>query len=308
MTPIQQPKKRGASRKFFLRGLGILLPTVLTIWILAAVYSFVDQKIADPINRGVKEVFIRTTPLPVVTDEEIQEYEQTLDSEQRAEMRSARDSRHWLEIRARRRELDRAWRRVSIGNWAVLDLFGLLVAIVLIYMVGLVLGSYLGHAVYRRGEELLKRVPLFRQVYPYVKQVTDFLVGDGEQKLQFNRVVAVQYPRKGLWSIGLVTGDTLRAVQQKADLECMTIFIPSSPTPFTGYVITAPVEDTVELPISIDDALRFTVSGGVIVPESQVITRGGPSPASTLVEEAAQSQNGPDDTYSESSAGGPNKN
>lgn len=290
MNPKNSAHNRGASRKFFLRGLGILLPTVLTIWILAAVYSFVDQKIAMPINAGVKEVVLRTTPLPTADPEDVAEFRENLTSDQRAARRSARDPERWVERQVRRQELVRAWNRVSIGNWAVLDLIGLLIAIILIYAVGLVLGSYLGHAMYRRGEVLLKRVPLFREVYPHVKQVTDFLVGDGEQKMEFNRVVAVEYPRKGIWSIGLVTGDTLRRIQHSADRECMTVFIPSSPTPFTGYTITVPVEDTIELPITIDDALRFTVSGGVIVPESQVIVRGGPSPAATLVEEAVRSR------------------
>ncbi|MEX2672685.1 MAG: DUF502 domain-containing protein [Phycisphaeraceae bacterium] len=293
MNPRQQPQNRGSSRKFFLRGLGILLPTVLTIWILTAVYSFVDQKIAMPINAGVKEVILRGTNLPVVSEEAIYEFDESLTSDQRSAKRAASNQTQWLELQTRRQELNRAWSRISIGNWAVLDVFGLLVAVVLIYMVGLVLGSYIGHAVYRRGEELLKRVPFFRHVYPYVKQVTDFLVGDGDQKLEFNRVVAVQYPRKGLWSIGLVTGDTLKEIQTGAKTECMTVFIPSSPTPFTGYVITVPVEDTIELPITIDDALRFTVSGGVIVPDGQVIQRGGPSPAATLAEEAAHGRQEP---------------
>jgi len=103
-------------------------------------------------------------------------------------------------------------------------------------------------------------------VYPYVKQVTDFLVGDTTGQIQFNRVVAVQYPRKGLWSVGLVTGDTMGRIEARAERKCITVFMPSSPTPFTGYVITVPVEDTIELAISIDEALRFTVSGGVILP------------------------------------------
>jgi len=283
MNPKQRPHGRLNFRQFFFRGLGILLPTVLTIWILVAVYNFVDQKIAEPINTGVQELILRTTPWPRATVEEMAETRVALTPEQRSTYRS--NGEPWLEMQTRRRALMQAWNRVRIGNWAVLDVFGLLVAVVLIYTVGVLLGSYLGHAMYRRGEDLLKRVPLFRQVYPYVKQVTDFLFGD-DQKLKFNRVVAVQYPRMGLWSIGLVTGDTLRIIQDKAEVECMTVFIPSSPTPFTGYVITVPISDTIELPITIDDALRFAVSGGVIVPESQVILRTEPSPASPMLESA----------------------
>ena len=259
-------------RQFFIRGLGILLPTILTIWILVAVYSFVDGRIADPINRGVREFVLRATPWPSVSDYELQEFEENLTPEQSRVWRSAGLSPMWLRRQARREALLEWWNRASIGSWAVLDLIGLLVAVVLIYAVGLVLGGYLGHQLYRRGEELLKRLPLFKQVYPYVKQVTDFFVGDNE-KMHFNQVVAVEYPRKGLWSVALVTGDTMRTIQNRASEPCMTLFVPSSPTPFTGYVITAPVADTIELPISIDDALRFTVSGGVIIPPGEVIQR-----------------------------------
>src|SRR5690554_479704 len=116
MNPRQQFQTRGSSQKFFLRGLGILLPTVLTIWILATAYSFVDQKIAMPINAGVKELIIRGTPLPIVTDDEIREFHDSLTADQRGAMRSSRDQEAWLERQTRRDELERAWRRVSIGN------------------------------------------------------------------------------------------------------------------------------------------------------------------------------------------------
>ena len=269
MAADLHPLIRSNFRRFFLRGLGILLPSVLTLWILVAVYNFVDQKIAAPINRGVQELVLWSTPWPYaddLTDSELQQLESELNSQQRKDLKAASDRTAWLEYYARREELRQWWNRSSIGGWAVLDLIGLLIAVVLIYGVGLMVGSYIGHYTFRRGEELLRRVPVFRQVYPYVKQVTDFLVGDTTGKIQFNRVVAVQYPRKGLWSVGLVTGETMPRIESKADRKCITVFIPSSPTPFTGYVITVPVEDTIELNISIDQALRFTVSGGVILP------------------------------------------
>jgi uncharacterized membrane protein len=105
-----------------------------------------------------------------------------------------------------------------------------------------------------------------------VKQVTDFIfAGNDDDKLKFNRVVAVEYPRKGLWSVGLVTGDTMQLIQDRAGQSCVTVFVPSSPTPFTGYVITVPKQDTIDLGITIEEALRFAISGGVIVPDSQRI-------------------------------------
>jgi len=155
----------------------------------------------------------------------------------------------------------------------VLNLIGLIVAILLIYIVGAILGSFIGRRLYARGEQLISKVPLIKQVYPSVKQVTDFLVSpaDEAEKMRFSRVVAVEYTRRGLWSVGLVTGSTMRMIQDRAGKPSLTVFVPSSPTPFTGYVITAPTEDTIDLPMTVEEALRFAVSAGVIVPPSQLI-------------------------------------
>jgi len=136
---------------------------------------------------------------------------------------------------------------------------------------GALVGSVGGRRTDHGGEELIKRVPLSRRGYPAVKQITGFFFGDKTEQLQFSGVVAVEYPRKGLWSVGLVTGQTMKLIQERAGAECLTVFVPSSPTPFTGYVITVPVGDTIDLPITIEDALKFAVSGGVLVPPSQQI-------------------------------------
>ena len=267
-------------RKFFIRGLGILLPTVLTIWILIAAYQFVQYRIAEPINQGVRELVVHLTDYPAVVEEEVLDHEAKLRQGTQADkalLKTWRDRgesqyKEALRFDARRVKLLSRWN----GYKPALDLIGLAIAAILIYIVGLLVGSLLGRAAYARGESLLKRAPIVRHIFPHVKQVTDFFVGGAGKQMQFNRVVAVEYPRKGVWSGGLVTGNTMRTIQDRAQADCMTIFVPSSPTPFTGYVITVPKEDTIDLPISIDDALRFTISGGVIVPEEQLIPGGEP--------------------------------
>ena len=264
-------------RKFFLRGLAIILPTVLTIGILIWAYNLVRDKIAQPINRGVKQLILVTTPWPapkpdvgILADPlppaQRTEQRNWLDESERAVWSASGETADSLRQISRNRQLNQWWSKYAFG----LDLIGLGVAIILIYIAGAFLGSFIGRRLYQRGEELLQRVPLIRQVYPSVKQVTDFLVGTDKKKLKFSRVVAVEYPRKGLWSVGLLTGDTMHDIKERAGLDCYTVFVPSSPTPFTGYVITVPRSDTIDLPITIEQALRFTVSGGVIVPPSQL--------------------------------------
>ena len=185
---------------------------------------------------------------------------------------SSSDPVTWIRKYTQRLALERSWRRYGVP----LDFIGLIVAIAIIYVLGGLLGSFIGKRLYHRGELFVSRIPLIRNVYPSVKQVTDFLMGGGddEGRKRFNRVVAVEYPRKGVWSIALVTGDTMRLIEQRSGRPCVTLFVPSSPTPFTGYVITVPVDETLDLPITIEDALRFTISGGVVIPSNQLIPQG----------------------------------
>lgn len=258
-------------REFFFRGLAIILPTILTIWILVAVYRFVDVNIAGPINSGVKELILNFTDFAEPEVGDIEAAKRDLTTAEQAAWRNAGMNESWLIPYAREYALERKWDSYRLGNWVITNLFGLVVAIILIYSLGMLLGSFFGKRIYRKGESMFMRLPVIKMVYPSVKQVTDFLVGGGDEdeKIQFSKVVAVEYPRKGMWSIGLVTGDTLKAINEHAGEMCITIFVPSSPTPFTGYVITVPKSDTIDLPITVDQALRFTISGGVIVPEEQ---------------------------------------
>lgn len=280
MTDAKKKSTGSNFRKFFLRGLAIVLPSLLTIAILIWAYNFVQVKIASPINKGVKRLILATSlwpelpsevmSLPVkLSEQQRKEFSATLPEQSKKVWEAKAYSTPWLLDYKRKVKLEQWWKRYAIG----LDLIGLVVAVVLIYILGASLGSLIGRRLYHRGEELVAKVPLIRQVYPSVKQVTDFLFGGAEQekRMQFNQVVAVEYPRKGLWSIGLVTGDTMRDIQERVGVPCLTVFVPSSPTPFTGYVITVPKGDTIELPVTFEQALRFSVSGGVIIPPSQVI-------------------------------------
>lgn len=257
---------RANFRQFFLRGLTILLPTVLTIWILIAAYAFVQQRIAEPINAGVRTAAVYWSPWPTVYESELHAAEGALTTADRAAWQAAGGDRQWLRRHVRAAKVAQLWSQYQFP----MDLIGLGIAVLLIYSVGLVVGSFIGHRLYARGEHFVQRLPLVRQVYPAVKQITDFLFGGTKEELKFNRVVAVEYPRKGIWSVGLVTGPAFKAVAERTDVECLTVFVPSSPTPFTGYTVMVPVTDTVDLPVSIEDALRYTVSGGVVLPPSQI--------------------------------------
>ncbi|MHC4424878.1 MAG: DUF502 domain-containing protein [Planctomycetota bacterium] len=147
-----------------------------------------------------------------------------------------------------------------------LTVAGFLIALAAVCVVGALLASVVGRTLWRMTEKSIMNTPLLRRVYPYVKQMTDFLLTQEEQKKLFRRVVAVEYPRRGIWSVGFVTGSGLEEVVRSVRKEFLTVIIPTSPTPFTGFVITVLKKQTIDLDMTIEEALRFIVSGGVITP------------------------------------------
>lgn len=262
-----RPTFGGDFRKFFVRGLAVLLPSVLTLWILFYAYRFVDANVAEPINAGVRRMVLSASPHVFAKGNEPTWW--TVSADQLAQERRERAGGRQvptdtLIAQVRAQNLKTWWD----DHW-YLRLIGLVIAIVLIYLAGLLLGGFIGRRIFVRFDDVMRRAPLFRLIYPHVKQVVEFLFGES-QRVQFNRVVLVQYPRKGIWSVGLMTGGAMRDAESLAGGECITVFIPSSPTPFTGYTITIRKEDALDLPITIDEALRFVVSGGVLVPDKQL--------------------------------------
>jgi uncharacterized membrane protein len=152
---------------------------------------------------------------------------------------------------------------------------GFLIAVGIVCVVGAVLASVLGKTLWRQVEKFIMNTPLLKQVYPYIKQITDFFFAKEDAKRMFSRVVAVEYPRKGVWSVGLVTGAGLKKIVDKEGKEFVTIFIATTPSPLTGFVIIAPKGDVIDLDMSIEDAFRFIVSAGLITPGDEKMLEGG---------------------------------
>lgn len=265
-SPRDAPRaNRYGFKRAFLRGLGVLLPSVLTLWILVAAYQFVDRNIAEPINGLARAALAwgSTVPGPLKGRFEPDASEvEALVLERSSRTRVVNPQVIEAQLRADR--VEEWWRE----RWWT-SLFGILVALSAVYIAGRLVGGWLGRRAVTVLENALTRLPVLKQVYPAVKQIVGFFFADAaERKFQFSRVVVVEYPRKGIWSIGLVTGESMRGIQARAG-EALTVFVPSSPTPFTGYTINVPRGEIHELPISIDEALKFVVSGGVVVPPHQ---------------------------------------
>lgn len=282
----------GDFKVFFLRGLAILLPSVLTIWIVVYAYQFVDTRIAQPINAITRIATIKAMPFIVrgPADDAIwsaahypawyhvDDAERQAERDRRLAQKLPTLSPPALDSEIRQHDLKAWWDQ---HPW--LNAIGLIFAVLLFYLSGRIFGGFLGRRLAARIERIVARVPIFKQVYPYVKQLVDFIFG--ETKLDFNRVVLIEYPRKGIWTIGFLTGHSMNDLAKVAGfqpVEMVTVFIPSSPTPFTGYTVSMLRTEVYEVNITVEEALRFTVSGGVLVPDRQMLSETAPHPEGVL--------------------------
>jgi uncharacterized membrane protein len=125
------------------------------------------------------------------------------------------------------------------------------------------LGRWFVHG-FDRG---ISRIPLVNKVYGSVKQVTDFAFSDRE--IEFNRVVAIQYPSKGIWSLGFVTGNSLSEISEATGEPMLSVLMPTSPMPMTGFTVTVKKSEAIDLNLTVDEAIQFVVSCGVVVPPQQ---------------------------------------
>lgn len=278
-------------RRFFGRGLAVLLPSVLTLWLLWTAFVFVFNNVAVPINRGLRLLVVEAAPMAVSKRPEKQPGWYNVTDEERGAFLTRAENAAWR--RATPARVDREIRLLQFrdfwnSHW-YLQAAGLIVAVTLIYLAGLMLGGLIGRRLYGKVERYISRVPGFKQVYPHVKQLVDMVIGD--KPMAFKRVVLVQYPGKGLWTVGLVTSNSFRAVTAGIGAPCVTVFIPSTPTPFTGFTINVAESEVLDLPITIDEALRFVLTGGVLVPEREAV--GPVDPAAAALEAKIAGTGGP---------------
>jgi uncharacterized membrane protein len=146
--------------------------------------------------------------------------------------------------------------------------FFLSVFILLLYFLGKFMAAGIGRFFGTLFDHLMLRVPGVRAVYSATKQVSDFVFT--EHDVKFNRIVAVEYPRKGIWSMGFVTGESMAAMHDAANEPVLAVLIPYSPLPVTGCTITVRKSECIDLNLTFDQACQFIVSCGVVVPPQQL--------------------------------------
>ena len=213
-------KKSPSLSRLFFRGLGIVLPLVLTVGFLVWLWNFLSGKVFKHVDAGLV----------------------------------------W--ILGLFNQSDALSEPIRLGC-------SVAIIVILLFLVGWWFSGFLGRRAVAAFERGLARIPLIGAIYPYVKQVTEFFFGE-EHKVEFDRVVSVPYPRPGVYSLGFLTGNCMRSLNKARGAELISVFVPSSPMPATGYTLFVPAADIIPLDLSVEEALRVVISGGVLIPPQEM--------------------------------------
>ncbi len=144
---------------------------------------------------------------------------------------------------------------------------GVILALTLLLLTGLSVANFLGRQIVATWEGILERIPLVRSIYSAVKQVMQTFFSTDSKS--FRKVLLVQYPSKGLWSLAFLAGEPVGEVQAKTEKEVLTVYVPTAPNPTSGYVIFAAREDVIELDMPVEDAMRMILSLGMVAPTAR---------------------------------------
>ncbi len=140
--------------------------------------------------------------------------------------------------------------------------FGVILSLVLLILTGMLAKNFLGERLVAWGEAVLARIPLVRSIYNAAKQVINAVFATNSQA--FRKVLLVEYPRKGSWSIAFQTGTASNEISNHTGEEMVSLFIPTTPNPTSGFLILVPKQETIELTMTIEEALKFIISLGVM--------------------------------------------
>jgi len=193
-------------RKYFVTGLLILVPLVITVWVISMIVGTLDQSLLL---------------------------------------------------------LPPAWRPEALVGFHV-PLLGTIFTLLIIFVTGLVTRNFIGNQVVLAWERILTRIPVVNSIYSSVKQVSDTLLSSSGNA--FRTAVLVEYPRQGSWTIAFVTGVPGGDVANHLADDFISLYVPTTPNPTSGFFLMVPRAQTIELAMTVDEALKYIVSMGVVAP------------------------------------------
>jgi uncharacterized membrane protein len=250
-----------------LRGLAIVMPPLLTIVLFIWAWTVIESYILVPVERLAERVISHQT-------------REVVSSVPQGASAIVSDGGQVITFRYNFRVFVQAGKNRWIGYYdsdyikanylrrtTVLPLF-ISSFLLILYLMGKFVAAGIGRMIVHSLESLIHRLPLVSNVYSSVKQVTDLIFT--ERETEFSRVVAVEYPRKGIWSVGFVTGESFAELRGLANEPVLAVLMPTSPMPMTGFTITVLKSETIELNMTLDQALQFIVSCGVVTPPNHI--------------------------------------
>ncbi|MCK4261554.1 DUF502 domain-containing protein [bacterium] len=148
--------------------------------------------------------------------------------------------------------------------WKGLAVIGILFVI---FLIGVLARNIIGRRLIGLGEKILIKIPLVSRIYGALQQISQAFLG--ERRTGFNRVILFQYPRGGLYTLGLVSGEGGGEIKEKTGEKMLSVFVPTTPNPTSGLLILVPEKDTIPLKMTVEEALKLLISGGTVVPYYQ---------------------------------------
>ena len=289
-------KTVGGVRHALLRGLGVVLPPLLTIVVLIWAWNAIESYVLTPVESTIRRTLVWSmkdikdgipqgavieeraatvaskTPRGFTYENEfyvpdptgrrylpayvVQEVDEEIGAFGPGALAPNTAVAYW----------DRYVQLTWMPRWIVVPVF-LLVFLSLLFFLGRMFTGGIGRWFLGTFDATILRIPIVNKVYGSVKQITDFAFDD--RQIEFNRVVAIQYPREGIWSLGFVTGNSMREISEAAGEPMLSVLMPTSPMPMTGFTVTIRRSEAIDLDLTIDEAIQFIVSCGVVVPTQQ---------------------------------------
>jgi uncharacterized membrane protein len=158
--------------------------------------------------------------------------------------------------------------------------FGVLLSLAVVFLTGVLVANLFGRSLVNLWERLLARIPMVRSIYSGAKQLAETLFADSGQS--FRKVLLVEFPRKGMWTLAFQTGTDAGEAQRKTGRDVINVYVPTTPNPTGGYFVMVPREDVQELEMSVDEGLKMLMSMGAVVPGAstgaQKLAPTGPKP------------------------------
>lgn len=171
--------------------------------------------------------------------------------------------------------LPESWRPASILGFNIVGA-GAVLTILIVFLTGLAAHNFVGRQIVLLWEGLLTRIPVVKSIYSSVKQVSDTLFSSSGNA--FRKAVLVQYPREGSWTIAFLTGIPSGEVAEKLHEEHVSLYVPTTPNPTSGFFLIVPRRDVIELAMSVDEALKYIVSMGVVGPAALPVVKDAEHP------------------------------